>query len=142
MTTGMMDLKQPYSILLADRHEGFRREVRRVIEEEGGLKVVGEAGDGGQLFEILQETPPDLVILDIAIPNCRGLEATRRIKREFPRVKVLLLTMEQSPEYPAMAAQAGAEGCLLKLETGARLTEAIEAIRRGGTFLPSWRTYR
>jgi len=113
----------------------FRREVRKIIEEMPDLKVVGEAGDGRELFEHLRKSPPDLIIMDVSMPNFRALEATPRIKGQYPGVKVLIMIMEQVPEYLALAAAAGAEGCLLKQDLGTHLSAAIDAIRGGATYL-------
>jgi YesN/AraC family two-component response regulator len=70
----------PYGIVLADDHVLFRRGIKKIIEEMDGLEVVGEANDGLELLELLKEKDPDLVILDISMPNLRGLEAAREIK--------------------------------------------------------------
>jgi len=134
--SGMVPMMHSYSVLLADDHEMFRREIRKIIEEMAGLRVVGEVGDGQELFELLKRFTPNLVILDISMPNFRAMEATRRIKVDHPEVKVLILIMDKAQEYLAQAAAAGAEGCLLKQDTGTKLPAAIEAIRRGGTYLP------
>ena len=89
----------PYSIILADDHVLFRQGVKKIIEEVDGLKVVGEANDGLELLELLKKTLPDLVILDISMPNLRGLEAAREIKAQYPQVKILLLTMHKKREF-------------------------------------------
>ena len=132
--SGRYSISGGYSILLADDHEMFRREVRKMLEEIPDLKVVGEAADGDELFDLLRKFPPDLVIMDISMPRCRALEATRKIKGEYPGVKVLIMIMEQAQEYLAQATAAGAEGCLLKQDLGVQLTAAIDAIRRGEKF--------
>jgi DNA-binding NarL/FixJ family response regulator len=88
----------PYRIVLADDHVMFRRGVRRIIEAMPDVEVVGEASDGLELLELLKKTPPELVILDISMPNLRGLEATREIKIIDPAIKVLLLTMHKDRE--------------------------------------------
>jgi len=82
------------SIVLADDHVMFRQGVKRIIEETPGLEVVGEANDGLELLHILKERLPELVILDISMPHLRGLEAIREIKKLYPRVKVIFLTMQ------------------------------------------------
>jgi DNA-binding NarL/FixJ family response regulator len=131
----MTPMLQPYCIVLVDDHEMFRREVKKLIEELAGLKVIGEAGDGRELFQLLKRSNPHLVVLDISMPHFRAMEATRQIKVDYPGVKVLILVMDQAQEYLAQAAAAGAEGCLLKQEAGTKLAPAIEAIRRGGNYL-------
>src|SRR4030043_1096739 len=83
----------PYRIILADDHVMFRQGIKNILEKDNGLEVVGEVGDGLRLLELLKKTAPDMVILDISMPNLRGLEAIREIKMIFPDVKVLILSM-------------------------------------------------
>jgi DNA-binding NarL/FixJ family response regulator len=125
----------PFKILLADDHVMFRRGVRRIIEGMDDVKVVGEAGDGLELLRLLREINPHLVIMDISMPNLRGLEATREIKAVDPGVKVLILTMHKDREYLYHALTAGAEGYLLKEDADGELISAIETLRKGGTFI-------
>ncbi len=128
-------MTSPFSILLADDHVMFRRGVRRIIQGIADVEVVGEAGDGFELLDLLKKTSPQLVILDISMPNLRGLEATREIKIINPAVKVLILTMHKDKEYLYHAFAAGAEGYLLKEDADSELLSAIETLRRGGTFI-------
>lgn len=123
-----------YAIALADDHALFRQGMRRIIEEVEGLRVVGEAGDGLELLELLKKTSPDLVILDIAMPNLRGLEAAREIKRLYPHVKVLLCTMHRKKDFLQKALEAGVEGFLVKEIADTELVQAIQAIRVGQKF--------
>ncbi|HEY9073023.1 MAG TPA: response regulator transcription factor, partial [Desulfobaccales bacterium] len=125
----------PFSILLADDHVMFRRGVRRIIQAIGDVEVVGEASDGFELLELLKKTSPQLVILDISMPNLRGLEATREIKIINPDVKVLILTMHKDKEYLYHAFSAGAEGYLLKEDADSELIAAIDTLRKGGTYV-------
>ena len=126
---------RPLSILLADDHVMFRRGVRRIIQGMDAVEVVGEASDGFELLELLKKTAPDLVILDISMPNLRGLEATREIKIINPKVKVLILTMHKDREYLYHAFTAGAEGYLLKEDADSELLAAIDTLRQGGTYI-------
>jgi DNA-binding NarL/FixJ family response regulator len=128
-------MARPLSILLADDHVMFRRGVRRIIQGIDGVEVVGEASDGFELLELLKKTAPDLVILDISMPNLRGLEATREIKIINPKVKVLILTMHKDREYLYHAFTAGAEGYLLKEDADTELLAAIDTLRQGGTYI-------
>jgi len=125
----------PFSILLADDHTMFRRGVRKIIQGIVGTEVVGEAGDGFELLELLKKTSPHLVIMDISMPNLRGLEATREVKIINPAVKVLILTMHKEKEYLYHAFSAGAEGYLLKEDADSELLSAIDTLRRGGTYI-------
>lgn len=94
-----------------------------------------EAGNGLQLLELLKKAKPDMVILDIAMPQLRGLEATREIKAVYPEVKILILTMHRNREYLLQALSAKADGYLLKEDTYSQLIAAIETIRSGKIFL-------
>jgi DNA-binding NarL/FixJ family response regulator len=124
----------PYNIILADDHLLFRQGVRKIIEESPDLKVVGEAGDGLELLELLKRSRPHLVILDISMPNLRGLEAAREIKRLYPQVKILQLTMHKGLEFVQQAIAARVDGFLLKEDADTELMQAIAAIRNGERF--------
>jgi DNA-binding NarL/FixJ family response regulator len=128
-------MEKPCRILLADDHTMFRRGVRKIIESIPGVKVVGEAGDGFQLLDLLKDAAPNMVIMDISMPNLRGLEATREIKILNPEIKVLILTMHKDKEYIFHAFSAGAEGYLLKEDADNELLSAIDTMRRGGTYI-------
>ena len=123
------------SIVLADDHVMFRQGVKRIIEETPGLKVVGEANDGLELLNLLKAQEPALVLLDISMPHLRGLEATREIKKLYPRVKVIFLTMHRTREFLQQALEAGADGFLLKEDADFELLRAIEAVREGKKFI-------
>lgn len=125
----------PYSIILADDHVIFRQGIRKIIEEVKDFEVVGEAGDGLQLLQLLKTTGPDLIILDISMPNLRGLEATEEIKKQYPQVKVLVLTMHKKKSFVQLGLKAGAEGFLLKEDADSELFRAIETIRKGNIYL-------
>jgi DNA-binding NarL/FixJ family response regulator len=88
-----------FEILLDDDHAIFRKGMRKIIEEIDGVAVCGEANDGLELLELLKTTHPDLIILDISMPNLRGLEATEEIKRLYPEIKILLLTMHKKKSF-------------------------------------------
>ena len=128
-------MESPFRILLADDHVMFRRGVRSIIQRMDGVEVVGEAGDGLELLGLLRDIQPHLVIMDISMPNLRGLEATREIKVIDPGVKVLILSMHKEREYLYHALTAGAEGYLLKEDADGELISAIETLRQGGTFI-------
>ena len=126
-------MASPFKILLADDHVMFRRGVRSLIQGMDNVEVVGEAGDGFELLRLLRDIHPHLVIMDISMPNLRGLEATREIKILDPGVKVLILSMHKDREYLYHALTAGAEGYLLEEDVDGGLISAIETLRRGGT---------
>lgn len=125
------------SIMLADDHVMFRQGVKRIINETQGLEVVGEANDGLELLSLLKAQLPDLVLLDISMPQLRGLEAIREIKKLYPRVKVIFLTMHRSREFLHQALEAGAEGFLLKEDADFDLLRAIQTVRGGKKFISS-----
>ena len=125
----------PYRIILADDHAMFRQGIKNILEGAEEMEVVGEADDGLKLLELLKKVTPDMVILDISMPNLRGLEATREIKIISPDVKVLILTMHKDKEYVYYAIAAGAEGYLLKEDADTELFAAIEKIRQGGHYI-------
>ena len=125
----------PYRIVLADDHVMFRQGIKNILEGAEDLEVVGEAGDGLKLLELLKKVTPDMVILDISMPNLRGLEATREIKMISSDVKVLILTMHRDKEYVYSAVSAGAEGYLLKEDADTELFAAIENIRQGEPYI-------
>ena len=125
----------PYRIVLADDHVMFRQGIKRIIEKIEGLEVIGEASDGLELLRLLNELKPDIVFLDISMPNIRGIEVTREIKSLHPDVKVLILTMHRKKEYLYHAISAGAKGYLLKEDSDVELFSAIDTIRKGGFYV-------
>jgi DNA-binding NarL/FixJ family response regulator len=129
----------PYYIVLAENHLLFRQGIKEILAENNDLEVVGEASDGLELLELLQDLSPhqtpDLVIVDISMPNLRGVEATRRIKRLYPGIKVLILSMHRDREYLLRAISAGAEGYLPKEGTDTELLAAVRMIRQGRSYI-------
>jgi len=128
---------KPYRILLTDDHSLLREAIKKSIEEVPGLKVIGEARDGVDLMRLLSRTTPDLIILDISMPNLPGLDAAKIIKARNPDIKILILTMHKSGEFLRRALAVGIEGYLLKENALADLVTAIETIRRGGNYISS-----
>jgi len=126
---------RPFHIILADDHTILRQGIRKIIEDEKGLKVIAEVGDGLALLNALKRKAPDMVIVDISMPKIRGIEATLEIKDRYPKIKVLILSMHKSKEYLFQAISAGADGYLLKEDTDDELFTAIETVRRGEVYL-------
>jgi DNA-binding NarL/FixJ family response regulator len=124
-----------YTIILADDHPMFREGIRKIIERIEGSLITGEANDGLELLELLKKSSPNLVILDISMPNLRGLEAIREIKKTYPQVKVLVLTMHKKKEFLRQALRDGADGFLLKEDAGGELIRALQTVRNGGKYL-------
>ena len=127
----------PYFLVLADDHVMFRKGIKRIITGVDDFEVIGEANDGRELLDLLKTTSPQLVILDISMPNLRGLEATREIKQVYPHLKILLLTMHKKKEFIQQAMEAGADGYLLKEDADTELLKAIKTIREGNKFISS-----
>jgi DNA-binding NarL/FixJ family response regulator len=124
-----------YGIVLADDHVMIRNGIKKIIEESDDMKVVAETGDGLELLNLLKNINPHMIILDISMPNLRGIEATHEIKMVYREIKILILTMHKKKEYLYHSLSAGADGYLLKEDTGKELLTAITKIRRGGIYL-------
>ncbi len=125
----------PVRILLADDHALVLAGLRKLVESFAGMIVVGEAHDGVALIQQAGQFQPDLVLVDIAMPGLNGLEATARMGKSMPQVKVLILSMHQSEEYVRQALRSGANGYLLKDAAPVELELAIHAVLRGETYL-------
>ena len=126
---------EPYDIVLADDHAMFRQGIRTLLKPLEGINICGEVADGLELLELLKNTSPDLVILDISMPNLRGLEAAREIKRLYPHVQIMLLTMHKKKEFIRQGLEEGVDGFLLKDEPGDELVRAVQTLQRGGKYL-------
>jgi len=122
-------------VLLADDHMLVRAGLRKLLESIPDIEVVGEAGDGLALLGLAAELRPSLVLMDIAMPGLNGLEATARLSKEWPEIKVLILSMHQTEEYVRMALRHGAAGYLLKDAAPLELELALKALLRGETYL-------
>lgn len=122
-------------IVLADDHALIRHGVKKMIEENPAFKVVGEAADGLELIELLKTTPADLAILDISMPNLRGIEAIREVRKICPQIKVLMLTMHKGEQYLCSAFASGADGYLLKEDSDTELLPAIARVRQGELYI-------
>jgi DNA-binding NarL/FixJ family response regulator len=126
---------EAYRIVLADDHILVRQGIRKILEVNGDLEVVGEAGDGVELLFLLNKLKPDMVILDISMPKFHGIETARQIKMNYPGMKILILTMHKEREYLYAALSAGVEGYLLKEDAEKELFSAIERVREGKGFV-------
>ncbi len=124
-------------ILIADDHEVVRKGLRSLLETEPGLEVVGEASNGREAVEKATATKPDVVVLDIGMPELNGLEATRRIVKAAPRTEVLILTVYETEEVIREVLRAGARGYVLKSDAGRLLLSAIESVSAHKPFFTS-----
>lgn len=125
-----------YQVVLADDHVRFRGEIKKILNDIPGLEVMGEVGEGRELFELLEKSHPDLVIMDISMPNLRAMKATREIKSTYPEVKVIIMVMDKENEYLSHARAAGADGVLLKQDSAVNLEFAVLQIRQGKSYFP------
>ena len=121
-------------ILIADDHEVARRGIRSLLESHPGWEVCAEAKDGRDAVELATSTKPDLVLLDIGMPNLNGLEAARQILATSPNAAILILTMHDSDNVIREVLRAGARGFLLKSDAGRDLVAAVEALESQKTF--------
>lgn len=126
-----------YRILIADDHEIVRRGLRSIVEGQGDLEITGEALTGREAIEQVRRLKPDLVIMDIGMPELNGLDATRHILKEFPSTEVLILTMHESEQLIREVLDVGARGYMLKSDAGRDLVAAIESLRRHKPFFTS-----
>ena len=119
------------TILIADDHPLLRQAIRSALEKEPNFKVVAEAADGKEAVRIAKELIPDVIIMDISMPNLDGLEATRQIKATHPNIAILALTVHSNDDYILEILQAGAAGYLLKTIFGEELIAAVRSIIAG-----------
>jgi DNA-binding NarL/FixJ family response regulator len=126
---------KPVRLLLADDHTLVRAGLRKLLESIPDMQVVGEAGDGLELLALAAQLQPQLVLMDIAMPGLNGLEATARLSKTWPTIKVLILSMHQNEEYVRQALRHGAVAYLLKDAAPLELELALKAVLRGETYL-------
>jgi DNA-binding NarL/FixJ family response regulator len=106
-----------------------------LLEKLPGVKVVGEAGDGREVLNLVKVHPPDVVLMDIAMPGLNGLEAAERMARDYPAVRIIMLSMHNNEEYVLRALKAGASGYLLKKAATAELETALQRVVHGEIYL-------
>jgi DNA-binding NarL/FixJ family response regulator len=125
----------PVRVLLADDHTLVRAGLRKLLESLPNIEVVGEASDGLALLELAARMQPQLILMDIAMPGLNGLEATGRITKSWPDMRVLILSMHQNSEYIRQALRQGAVAYLLKDSAPMELELALKAVLNGETYL-------
>ncbi len=122
-------------ILLADDHTIIRQGLHSLLEKEPGMEVVGEAEDGRKALRLVRELVPDIIVMDISMPNLNGIDATHKIVSEFPEVKVIALSVHSNKRFVAGMLKAGASGYILKECLFDELVQAIRTVIDGGTYL-------
>ena len=122
-------------VLIVDDHAILRDGIRSLLERQPDVEVVAEASNGREALERVREFHPDIVLMDVAMPEMNGLEATRLIKAELPEIKVLILTQHDNREYVAPLLLAGASGYLLKRSGGREVVNAIREVFIKGAYL-------
>ncbi len=122
---------EPMRVLLVDDHALFRQGVKSLLDARPNIQVVGSAQDGCEAIQLARETLPDVILMDIEMPNCSGLEATRQIKREFPHIQIVMLTVVDDNDIVYEAIRAGAQGYLLKDLEIQQLCDMLEGLRHG-----------
>jgi len=122
-------------VLIVDDHTLVRQGIRSLLALTADIEIVGEAGDGREAIGKVRQLAPDVVLMDLAMPKMGGLEATRRIRREFPATKVLAVTQYDDSEYVIPVIEAGARGFVTKMASPLELASAIQAVYRGDSFL-------
>jgi DNA-binding NarL/FixJ family response regulator len=125
----------PAKVLLVDDHKIIREGLRAMLDKEQGLKIVGEAEDGRTAIKLVRELSPDLVVMDIGMPDLTGIEATRQITAKHPNVKVIALSMHSDKRFVSEMLAAGASGYLLKDCAFDELSRAIHTVLEGRTYL-------
>lgn len=122
------------SVLLVDDHTVIREGLRAVLSNQPDLEIIGEAGSGAEAIAMAKKAHPDVVLMDVAMPNLNGLDATRQILKDTPETKVLILTAYDDDECVNRLMKAGAAGYLLKHTAASELPQAIREVRRGNAF--------
>ena len=121
-------------IVLADDHQAYREHLRNKLDQEPDMTVVGEAADGQEAIDLMRRLAPDIVVMDVMMPEMNGIEATRQIAAAFPGVKVLGLSLHDDKQIVDAMRAAGAFGYLLKNQPFTELTGAIRAVAAGGSY--------
>ena len=129
-------------VLLADDHVVVREGLKRLIDEQPDILVVGEAGDGAATIQKVQELKPDVIVMDISMPGMNGLVATKKLKELRPDIVIVTLTRHADDAYLQELLRAGASGYVLKQSAPSELIQAIRATAAGGQYLDSTLTAR
>jgi two-component system response regulator NreC len=122
-------------VVIADDHAIVREGVRMILAKEKDIEVIGEAEEGAQALRLVETLRPDVVVMDISMPGMGGIEATQKVKKRYPQVAVLALTMHEDESYVFQLLRAGASGYVLKRAAARDLVQAVRAAAKGEAFL-------
>jgi DNA-binding NarL/FixJ family response regulator len=125
------------NILIVDDHPLFRRGLKAVLEPNNQFEVVGEAKNGAEALEMVRKLDPDLVVVDISLPDQSGIELTRKIRNLLPETRIMIVSMHSKIDYVAEAFQAGAAGYVVKESASENLLQGLEQVSKGDYFLDS-----
>ena len=128
---GFISLAMKIRIVVADDHTIVREGLKLLINHQSDMRVIGEASDGLEAFQQVRDLEPDVLVLDVSMPNCNGAQATERVSREFPNVKILVLTVHEEKDYMRQMWRAGASGYVAKRAAARELTAAIRRVAAG-----------
>lgn len=123
------------SIIIIDDHQLFREGVKRILDFESSFDVVAEGDDGSEAMDLVEEHKPDVVIMDINMPNMNGVEATKMLVQRYPDTKVIILSIHDDENYVQHALKTGAQGYLLKEMDADALIDAVRVVAEGGSYL-------
>lgn len=121
-------------VVLTDDHVFVRDGIKSLLENEANIKVVGEATDGLEALKVIEELKPDLLILDIRMPNLTGIEVVEKLRAQGNQVKIIMLSMHESEEYVLKSIKAGADGYLLKGSSKEEFLKAVNTVSNGGKY--------
>lgn len=128
-------MKQKLKVLLADDHKLLRSGLKLLLQRNPDILVVGESADGDQTIQLFEQLQPDILLLDLSMPNMNGIECLKEIKSRYPEAKVIILTMHEDENYIKRTMQAGASAYVHKSAADTDLFKAIEAVQAGGIYL-------
>ncbi|WP_088032438.1 response regulator transcription factor [Evansella clarkii] len=130
-----MDREKQIKIVLVDDHQLFREGVKRILNMESSMEVVAEGSDGDVVIDLVRSHNPDVVLMDINMPNINGVEATKNLVEKFPNIKVLILSIHDDESYVTHVLKTGASGYLLKEMDTDALIEAVKVVGEGGAYI-------